>query len=91
LLFARPGATVIEIFPEDCVKSTYLWLARRLGLNYRALVGGPGDYRQAFHCPANLFARELENRLRSPHNDFLPFPSLSAKEPAFGKTKHVNR
>ncbi len=53
LLFARPGATVLELFPEDCVKSSYLWLATRMGLNYRAVLGEPGQSKQAFSIAPN--------------------------------------
>jgi hypothetical protein len=63
LLFARPGATIVEIFPEDCVKSTYLWLARRLGLNYLPLTGGPGNYKQAFTLAPQIFQSGLEKAL----------------------------
>ncbi|MEL6476489.1 MAG: glycosyltransferase family 61 protein [Pseudomonadota bacterium] len=51
LLFAPEGARVIEIFPGNFVKSTYWWMARRLGLQYRAVIGGPGDYDQRFEAP----------------------------------------
>jgi hypothetical protein len=65
LLFARPGTSIIEIFPENYVKSTYLWLAQRLGLDYRAVMGRPGDYRQAFHAKLEPFAAVLDDVLRS--------------------------
>lgn len=48
LLFASPGAQVVEIFPSNFVKSTYWWLSRRLGLGYHPVIGGPGDYDQVF-------------------------------------------
>jgi Glycosyltransferase 61 len=48
LLFARPGARVVEIFPENFAKSTYWWLARRMGLGYTPVFGGPGDYHLRF-------------------------------------------
>lgn len=48
LLFCRPGTVVIELFPSNFVKSTYLWLAAALGLNYQALIGSEGDFSQHF-------------------------------------------
>ena len=77
LLFARPGTTVIEIFPEDCVKSTYLWLAVRLGLDYRAVIGKPGDYRQAFHVKPKPFAAALDDALRSRRAAAEPLPAFA--------------
>lgn len=59
LLFARPGAVVIEIFPGDFVKSTYWWMARRLGLRHVALIGGPGDYDQRFAAPLDALRAAL--------------------------------
>ncbi|MCP8940106.1 glycosyltransferase family 61 protein [Alsobacter sp. SYSU M60028] len=59
LLFCRPGATVVEIFPSNFVKSTYFWLSRRLGLNYRYVIGGPGDYDQHFAAGADALDRVL--------------------------------
>ena len=48
LLFCRPGTLVIELFASNHVKSTYCWLAMRLGLRYRPVIGFSGDYLQAF-------------------------------------------
>lgn len=48
LLFCRPGTKVIEIFPENFVKSPYWWLCRQLSLEHVPVVGGPGDYDQNF-------------------------------------------
>jgi hypothetical protein len=59
LLFARPGAVVVEIFPGDFVKSTYWWMARRLGLRHVALIGGPGDYDQRFAAPLDALRAAL--------------------------------
>lgn len=60
LLFCRPGTRVIEVFPENFVKSTYFWLARRLGLEYDYLVGGPGDYDQTFEVGADRLRALLD-------------------------------
>ena len=59
LLFARPGATVLELFPEDCVKSSYLWLATRMGINYRALLGEPGHPNRRSAIAPQRFAAGL--------------------------------
>lgn len=48
LLFCQPGTRVIEIFPENFVKSPYWNIARQLGLIYRPVIAGPGDYDQRF-------------------------------------------
>jgi len=61
LLFARPGARVVEIFPENFVKSTFWWLARRRGLDYRAVLGGPGDYDQRFIVEIDRVMAALED------------------------------
>jgi hypothetical protein len=63
LLFARPGTIVIEIFPEDFVKTTYLWLSNRLNLRHFPLVGSRGNYDQAFHLDPSLFAAKLDEAL----------------------------
>jgi capsular polysaccharide biosynthesis protein len=81
LLFARPGATVIEIFPKNCIKSTYLWLARQMGLNYRALIGGPGDYRQTFQLSPDDFAVAIDETLQSLSDAASPPPVLPLQGP----------
>jgi hypothetical protein len=81
LLFARPGATVLEIFPEDFVKSTYLWLALRKGLNYRALVGEIGDYRQAFHVPSDKFAASLADAMAASDLAAAPWKVIGIPQP----------
>ena len=60
LAFCRPGTQVIELFPENFTKSTYLWLSKRLGLDYHWLIGGPGDYDQAFTLNEGLLRSKLE-------------------------------
>jgi hypothetical protein len=60
LLFCPPGCRVIEIFPANFVKSTYWWMARRLGLAHMAVIGGPGDYDQRFTVPLDAVAAALE-------------------------------
>ncbi len=52
LLFCQPGTRIIEIFPANFVKSTYLWLATRLGLDYHAVIAGEGDFDQNFSIGA---------------------------------------
>lgn len=48
LIFCAPGTRVIEIFPENFVKSPYWWICRQLGLVHIPVIGGPGDYDQNF-------------------------------------------
>jgi hypothetical protein len=65
LLFARPGTVVIELFPEDFVKSTYLWLCNRLGLRHYPVIGSRGNYDQDFRVDPAAFAGMLEQTLAS--------------------------
>ena len=68
-LFCRPGTAVVELFPANCVKSTYLWLANRMKLQHHALLGSAGDYNQAFSIDPSLFeARLAEIMSRLPQN-----------------------
>jgi Glycosyltransferase 61 len=60
LLFARPGTAVIELFPENCVKSTYLWLSNRMQLRHYPLLGSAGDYHQGFRVDPGRFAARLD-------------------------------
>jgi capsular polysaccharide biosynthesis protein len=60
LLFATPGAEVLEIFPSNFTKSTYPWMAARLGMGYQKLIGAAGDYDQAFSVDPAAFARSLD-------------------------------
>jgi len=48
LVFSAPGTRVVEIFPQNFVKSPYWRLANQLGLRYRPVICGPGDYDQRF-------------------------------------------
>ena len=63
LAFCRPGTKVIEIFPENFTKSTYLWLSKHIELAYDFLIGGPGDYDQAFRLDESAFRKRLEAAL----------------------------
>ena len=65
LLFCQPGALVIELFPSNHIKSTYCWLAMRLGLRYRAVIGFSGDYLQAFSVKVPLVVAEVEAELEN--------------------------
>jgi hypothetical protein len=77
LLFARPGTAVIELFPADFVKSTYLWLSNRLGLRHHCVVGSPGNYDQDFHVDPCLFAARLDEVMASAARHALPPPPSS--------------
>ena len=63
LLFAQAGAAVIELFPSNCVKSTYLWLSNRVNLRHYPLLGTQGDSQQAFDVAPDLFAARLDEVL----------------------------
>jgi hypothetical protein len=65
LAFCRPGTKMLEIFPENFTKSTYLWVSRHIGLDYHWIVGGPGDYDQAFSLDETAFRQKLEALLRN--------------------------
>jgi Glycosyltransferase 61 len=73
LLFARPGTIVIEIFPEDFIKTTFLWLSNRLGMRHYPLVGSRGNYDQAFSVDPTQFAAILDSVL-SPSRELSPQP-----------------
>lgn len=72
LLFCQPGALVIELFPSNHIKSTYCWLAMRLGLRYRAVTGFSGDHLQAFSIKVPLVIAEVEAELEN--NDHTSTP-----------------
>ena len=76
LLFARPGTAVIELFPENCVKSTYLWLSNRINLNHTALLGSAGDYHQAFHVDPYRFATTLDAVRQGPARELSAEPDV---------------
>jgi hypothetical protein len=63
LLFARPASAVIELFPSNCMKSTYLWLSNRVNLRHYPLLGTPGDGQQTFDVAPDLFAAKLDEVL----------------------------
>jgi len=60
LVFCRPGAEVVEIFPANFVKSPYWRLAQVLGLGYRPVIAGPGDYDQRFQVDVDAVLAALE-------------------------------
>jgi len=64
ILFCRPGTTIVEIFPRTFIKSTYLWLARRLNCEYIPYIAGDGDYWQRFSLDARDFEQRLAKILR---------------------------
>jgi hypothetical protein len=63
LLFARPGSSVIELFPANCMKSTYLWLSNRLNHPHYPLIGTSGDGQQAFAVDPDAFAARVDEVL----------------------------
>jgi hypothetical protein len=75
LLFARPGATLLELFPEDGVKSSFLWLATRMGLNYRALLGEARLSKQAFRIAPQRFIASLYDAMSARELARSPWPA----------------
>ena len=65
LLFCRPGTRVIEIFPENFVKSPYWWICRQLGLEHCPVYGGPGDYAQKFQVDIGAVDAALDGLAES--------------------------
>jgi hypothetical protein len=63
LIFCQPGTLVIELFPSNLVRSAYCWLALRLGLRYRAVMGFQADAMQAFFVKTHALIAELEAEL----------------------------
>lgn len=61
LIFCSPGTKVIEVFPENFIKSPYWWLAQQLDLDYRPVIGGPGDYDQRFEVDIGAVLTALED------------------------------
>ncbi|MEM7056965.1 MAG: glycosyltransferase 61 family protein [Pseudomonadota bacterium] len=61
LAFCAPGTRVIEIFPENSVKSPYWWMAHKLGLDYRPIISGPGDYHLTFEADIEAVMSALED------------------------------
>jgi Capsular polysaccharide biosynthesis protein len=63
LIFAPKGARVLEIFPENFTKSTFAWMAARLGLDYQWIVGSKGNYDQIFSLDREIFSVALDRLL----------------------------
>ena len=72
LLFCQPGTLVVELFPSNHVKSTYCWLAMRLGLRYRAVTGFWGDYLQGFPVKVGDVLALVEAELEDHDHTSLP-------------------
>ncbi|KAA2235231.1 glycosyltransferase family 61 protein [Salinarimonas soli] len=51
LIWASPEAQVVELFPENARKTTYLHMAAQHGQAYACVIGGPEDGRQDFGVP----------------------------------------
>lgn len=61
LVYAPRCEAVIELFPSDFLKTTYLRLAERIGAEYRPCIGGAGDRHQSFLIePANVLEAARE-------------------------------
>ena len=79
LVFCQPGALIIELFPSNQIKSTYCWLAMRMGLRYRAVVGFSGDALQAFATKIPLVIAEVEAELEGDQGAILPEPGAEER------------
>jgi hypothetical protein len=60
ILFAPKAVRIVEIFPANKVKNTYLLLAHSLGQSYRGLIGSEGDGREWFRIQPRALAAELD-------------------------------
>lgn len=63
LLWARPGAHVIEIISDGACKSVYLSLSKQLGLTHEPIIAPPGDVRQNFAAPVEAVTQALDRAL----------------------------
>ena len=72
LLFCRPGTLVVELFPSNHIKSTYCWLAMRLGLRYRPVIGSAGDYLQGFTVDVDEVLAQVESEIENHHSPTSP-------------------
>ncbi|MGQ0740694.1 MAG: glycosyltransferase family 61 protein [Alphaproteobacteria bacterium] len=64
VLFAPKAARILEIFPADKVKNTYLLLAYSLGQTYRGLVAGKGGRQEWFRAEARDVVSALDELLQ---------------------------
>lgn len=63
ILFAPKSARVLEIFPANKVKNTYLLLAHSLGQTYRGMVAGVGGSREWFRVDPRALETALDQLL----------------------------
>ena len=59
ILFAPKSARILEIFPANKVKNTYLLLAHSLGQTYRGLVAGEGGRQEWFRADPRVVEAAL--------------------------------
>jgi capsular polysaccharide biosynthesis protein len=64
ILFAPKSNRVLEIFPANKVKNTYLLLAHSLGQTYCGLVAGEGKAREWFGVDPRAFETALDTLLQ---------------------------
>ena len=60
IVFAQPGTKVVEIFPADHRKTTYLHLSAEHDLVYQPFFGSPQGSNQAFSVDAKAFFAVLD-------------------------------
>lgn len=64
LIFCKPGTHVIELFPQDHIKSPYLWLSAKFGLTYTPVFGSKADLWQGFSIDADAVEHVVDDVLR---------------------------
>jgi capsular polysaccharide biosynthesis protein len=60
IVFAQPGTHVVEIFPADHRKTTYLHLSAEHDLVYQPFFGSPQGANQAFSVDTKAFFAALD-------------------------------
>lgn len=59
VMFCRQGAHLLEISPENYVQSTYMWMAKKIGMGYSYFIAGKGNYHQNFYVDVDLLERAV--------------------------------
>ncbi len=60
MIFAPPGAHIVEILPADRIMAAYLMLAKSAGHSYTGIVGTAGGRYQHFSCDTDAVAAALD-------------------------------
>jgi capsular polysaccharide biosynthesis protein len=65
LVYAGHCRAMIELFPADSLKTTYMRLAERIGADYHPCLGGVGDRHQSFSIEPGLLLEAVEKAVGS--------------------------